>query len=176
MTLVAAAASATANSYLTVAAADALVEEDLGPEADAWIKADVATQEAALQRATREVDAYVASGWPPFHGDQALVFPREVDVDGNNDPIIPRKIVLATYQQALYLLKNRDALAAMNAHRARAGDVDPDSAYGVDPANGPSIISPMAQHYLAGFRVAPRAGKGSGVRSVRVSSGFIGSW
>ena len=48
-------------------------------------------------------------------------------------------------------------------------------AYGVDPSNGPSIISPMALHYLAGFRTAPRAGKGGNVGSIRVASGFLGT-
>lgn len=175
MTLDATPAGAAADSYLTVAAADALAGEDLGPERDAWLKADVETKERALQRATREVDAYVATGWPQYDGAQALVFPREIDVDAGGDPIIPRKVVLATYQQALYVLKNRDALAAMNAHRAAGGTVDPDAAYSVDPQNGPAVISPMAMHYLAGFRTAPRISKGGSVRSARVRSGFIGA-
>lgn len=175
MTLDATPAGAAADSYLTVAAADALAGEDLGPERDAWLKADVETKERALQRATREVDGYVATGWPQYNADQALTFPRELDVDGNGDPLIPRKVVLATYQQALYVLKNRDALAAMNAHRSRAGDVEPDASYGVDPQNGPSIISPMAMHYLAGYRTTPRISKGGSVRSARVRSGFIGA-
>lgn len=176
MTLVATPGSATADSYLTVAAADALAGDDIGPERDAWSKADADLKDRALLRATREVDAYVATGWSPYSSDQVLVFPREIDVNAEGDPFIPRKVVLATYQQAIYILKNREALATMNAHRARAGDVDPDSAYGVDPANGPSVISPMAMHYLAGFRTAPRGGKGGNARSARVGSGFVGTW
>lgn len=176
MAIVATPASETADSYLTVAAADALAGADLGPERDAWQKAEAATKEAALRRATREVDGYVATGWDPFDDDQALLFPREIDTDAAGDAIIPRKVQLACYQQAIYLVKNKDALAAMNAHRATAGQVDPDASYGVDPAAGPSIISPMAMHYLAGFRTAPRPGKGGGVSSVRVASGFPGTW
>lgn len=177
MPLVATAGSSSADSYLTVAAADELAGADLGPEAEAWTDADLGTKEAALRRATREVDSYVATGWPPFDVDQALVFPREtLDEDANGTAFIPRKVQLATYQQAVYLLKNKDALAAMNAHRASAGNVDPDAAYGVDPNNGPSIIAPMAQHYLAGFKTAPRTGKGGSVRSPRVASGFPGTW
>lgn len=177
MAIVATPADPDADSYLTVAAADSLAGDDLGPEADTWRRAELALKEQALRRATREVDSYVATGWPPFDGDQALVFPRaDIDVDAAGDAFIPRKVVLATYQQAIYVLKNRDVLAAMNAHRARQGETDPDSSYGVDPANGPSIISPMALHYLAGFRTAPRAGKGGGIGSVRVSSGFQGTW
>lgn len=176
MAIIAIPADPDADSYLTVAVADALAGDDLGPEADTWRKAELALKEAALRRATREVDSYVATGWLPYDGDQALVFPRaDVDVDVAGDPLIPRKVVLATYQQAIYLLKNRDVLAAMNAHRARQGETDPDASYGVDPSNGPSIISPMALHYLAGFRTAPRAGKGGNVGSIRVASGFLGT-
>lgn len=174
--LVATPGSATASSYLTVAAADVLAADDIGPEPDKWLGADRREKAAALKRATREIDSYVATGWPAYSDDQALVFPRETDLDGAGDPMIPRKVVLATYQQAIYILKNKDALGAMNAHRSRQGDVDPDASYGVDPNNGPSIISPMALHYLAGFRVAPRAGKGGGIGSVRVASGFVGTW
>lgn len=177
MTLTATPADEAADSYLTVADADALAGADLGPETEAWIDSDLETKERALKRATREVDSYVATGWPPFDDAQALVFPREdLDADSAGDPFIPRKVVLATYQQALYLLKNKDALAAMNAHRSSAGEVDPAASYGVDPAAGPSIISPMAMHYLAGFRTAPKAGKGGGIGSVRVASGFPGTW
>lgn len=173
--LVATPGSATATSYLTVAAADVLAADDIGPEPDKWLSSTAKDKAAALKRATREIDSYVATGWAAYDDDQALLFPREQDVDGAGDPMIPRKIVLATYQQAIYVLKNKDALGAMNAHRARGGETDPDASYGVDPNNGPSIISPMAQHYLAGFRIAPKAGKGGGIGSVRVASGFVGT-
>lgn len=177
MTLVANPSDPVSNSYLDVSNASALAAEDLGPEAESWLKSSEEVQEAALLRATREVDAFVATGWEPYHGiEQLLVFPRSIDRGIDLSPLYPRKVILATYQQALYLLKNKDALASMNAHRARAGDVDPDAAYGVDPANGPSIISPMAMHYLAGFRTAPRVGKGGGIGSTRVASGFPGTW
>ena len=76
MTLDATPAGEDADSYLTLADADALAGADLGPEATTWITADVGLKEAALRRAAREIDAYVATGWPPFDGDQALVFPR----------------------------------------------------------------------------------------------------
>lgn len=175
MTLTATPASETADSYLTVAAADALAAADLGREAEEWIAADLAVKEAALKRATREIDAHVATGWPPHDPDQALLFPREQDVDGAGEAYIPRKIELATYQQATYLLKNIDALVAMNAHRSSGGEVDPEASYGIDPANGPSVISPMALHYLAGYRTAPKAGRGGGIGSVRVASGFVGT-
>lgn len=176
MTLVATAGSSTADSYLTLAAAEAIAAGDIGPEVDAWTKADEPMREAALRRATREIDGYVATGWAPYDPDQALTFPREtMDVDDAGTPFIPQRIKQACYQQAIYILKNKDALAAMNAHRASAGSVDPDAAYGVDPAAGPSVISPMAAHYLAGFKTAPRSRTGGNVGSLRVASGFPGT-
>lgn len=177
MTLIVTPGAADADSYLSVAAADALRDQDIGPEADAWRKTDATDKEAILRRATREVDAHVATGWAPYDEDQALLFPRELmDVDGDGEPFIPRKIVLATYQQAIYIAKNKDILASMNAHRSSGGNTDPDAAYSVDPDAGPSIISPMAMHYMAGYRIAPKAGKRGSVGSARVSSGFRGGW
>lgn len=165
---------AEANAYLTVAAADVLATDDIGPEAERWLASEPRIKAAALKRATREIDAHVATGWPPYDPDQALTFPREdLDVDAAGDATIPQRIRLACYQQAIFVLSNRDELAAVNAQRTRGSDADPDAAYGGDP--GPSIMSPLALHYLAGFRTAPRSRSGRGLGSVRVSSGFVGT-
>ena len=37
-----------------------------------------------------------------------------------------------------------------------------------------TILSGQALHYLSGFRVAPRSTRAGAVRSVRVTSGFVG--
>ena len=52
-------AGASANSYLTVAAADALAASELGRDMKAWTAATTDEKEAALVRATEEVDAEV---------------------------------------------------------------------------------------------------------------------
>lgn len=166
------------DSYIDVAAADALAAADLGPESDRWTAGNDDEKEAALRRATREIDGYLGTGWPAFDAatPQALLFPRSIDADDDGEPLIPRAIERACYQQAIYVLKNAAVLAAANVHRARADGSDPGQAYAVDPYAGPAIISPMALHYLSGFRVAPKPGKAGGLRSLRVSVGFPGGY
>jgi len=179
VTLIVTPGAADADSYLSLAGADEMAakEPSTDPEIIAWGKVDATDKEAFLRRATNEIDAHVATGWAPYDADQALLFPRDqLDVDGDGEPFIPRKIERATFQQAIYVARNKDVLASMNAHRASGGSVDPDAAYGVDPAAGPSIISPLAMHYLSSFRIAPKAGKRGSVGSARVSSGFRGGW
>lgn len=184
MTLDATPAGADANSYLTVAGADALAGEDIGPEATAWLAlvnatpADLAKKEAALKRATREIDEYLRTGFTKAVAGQRLRFPRaDVDVDGDGDPAIPRGIELATYQQAIYLVKNAAVIAAANTRRARnmQSASEPDISYSQGADDGMSILSAQALHYLAGFAVATRSQRAGGVRSVRVRSGFVGA-
>lgn len=73
---------ALADSYLSVAAADALAARDLGSAALRWLQATttVAMKERALVRATREIDAHLlTSGGTPYTATQALLYPRTVD-------------------------------------------------------------------------------------------------
>lgn len=175
-------AGANADSYLTVAAADALAGADLGPEVDAWLAlddqtpADLARKEAALKRATREIDAYLRSGWARYSTTQALRFPRSIDV-ADEEPFIPVDLQRATYQQAIYINKNATILAAANRRRARNVTTasEPDVSYTQGDAEEPlSSMSALALHYLAGYATAPRAQRASKVGSVRVGSGFMG--
>jgi len=174
---------AAADSYLSVAAADALAGADLGPEAAAWLAlvnatpADMARKEAALKRATREIDAYLRSGWARHSTTQALRFPRSIDVDTDGDPIIPTELARACYQQAIYINKNADVLAAANRRRARnlSNASEPDVSYTQgDPDEPMASMSALAIHYLAGYATAPRPQRAGSVRSARVSSGFMG--
>jgi hypothetical protein len=166
-----------ANSYMTIAAADVLATDDLGPEAAKWLSAGEDEKESALKRATREIDEYLRSGWTRYSTTQRLRFPRSVDLDADSEPIIPRGIELATYQQAIYVLKNASVLAAANTRRARnmQSASEPEISYSQSEGDdGTSILSGQALHYLSGFRVAPRSTRAGSVRSVRVSSGFMG--
>ena len=168
---------ASANSYLTIAAAEVLATDDLGPEAAKWLSAGTDEKEAALKRATREIDEYLRTGWARYSTTQRLRFPRSVDLDADSEPIIPRGIELATYQQAIYVLKNATVLAAANTRRARnmQSASEPEISYSqAEPDDGTSIMSGQALHYLSGFRVAPRSNRTGGVRSLRATSGFVG--
>lgn len=70
-----------ADSYLSLAAARALAEQDLGPAASRWLEATVPDlkREAALRRATREIDAYLRDSGVRLSTTQALLYPRAVD-------------------------------------------------------------------------------------------------
>jgi hypothetical protein len=175
--LVTTAGDEAANSYLSVADADALATDDLGPEAAAWIAATTASKQSALKRATREIDEYLRTGWAPYSTTQRLRFPRSIDLDADDAPIIPRGIELATYQQAIYVLKNATVLAAANTRRARNMESasEPNVSYSEGADDGMTILSSQALHYLSGFRVAPTSTRAGSVRSVRVASGFVGT-
>jgi len=162
---------AAANSYLTVAEADAIAAQDVGPEVTKWLAASQPEKEAALQRATRELDAYMRTGWQPYSSSQALLFPRIIDQDSTG-AYLPRKLQLATYEQSTYVLANAGVLDRANSRRARdlASVAEPNTSYsrqgGVDEV---AELSAQAMVYLAGFRT----GGNRGLRSVRMSSGYM---
>ena len=173
MTLDATVAGASADSYLTVAAADALAGTDMGPEADLWLKSTITIddRERALKRATNEIDGYVRSGWPKYAASQALRFPRSIDVSSAT-PFIPSDITKATYHQAAYILKNHSVIDRANARHARAlSQYSEDGVSGSLDDDAVNIISPRAMHYLADYGKASQS-KPASMASARVSSGF----
>lgn len=163
---------ALSDSYLSVAAADALAGNDVGPEVVRWIAATNAEKEAALRRATRDLDAYLRTGWRRYSTAQALLFPRSIDVTGGG-PFIPRALELATYEQATYVLMNAGVMDRAATRRARELQTvaEPNTSYTRPQDDDPmSHLSPAALHYLEGFR---HVGSRRGVQSVRMSSGYV---
>jgi hypothetical protein len=130
MALDATVAGSAANSYLTVAEADSLAAEDIGMHAREWVAANVETKEAALIRATDEIDSTIVRTIP-YATDQALLFPRSTDQDGSA-PYLPARLKRATYLQASYLVKNADLLdqAAMRRARGLVNFSNPDGTGG----------------------------------------------
>lgn len=112
-------AGTSANSYLDVAGADAFASTELGKLAKAWRNATIEDKEAALLRATAEIDEYTGSGSTLFLTTQALRFPRLLDVDAAAVPFIPVRVRRATFLQASYLLANADVLDDAATRRAR---------------------------------------------------------
>lgn len=173
-------AGTNADSYLSVADADALAAADLGPEADAWralsnaMPADVEQKERALKRATREIDAYLRSGWARYVSGQALLFPRLIDYRGTPAvPFVPTDIQRATYEQATFVLKNKDVLDYARTRRAR--DVqsasEPNLAFTERSDGGTTpVVSDAALLYLERYR---RAGGSRRIRSARLARGWI---
>ena len=109
-----------ANSYLDVADGDAFAASEIGQLASAWRKATVEDKEAALIRATSEIDEHVGSGVALYSITQALRFPRLEDVDPvTGDVILPLRVRKATFLQAAYLLANVKELDDAASRRAR---------------------------------------------------------
>lgn len=113
-------AGASANSYLTVAAADVHALDDLGRNRTAWLAATVEDREAALIRATEEIDATVGRVDSYAVVGQRLLFPRSWDVvTGTTTPKLPDRLAKAVYLQASYLIANANLLDDAAARRAR---------------------------------------------------------
>lgn len=112
---------AAADSYASIAEADEFAASDLGRFATAWSEAPTEKKEAALRRATREIDFYV--GVLPeeayFYGVQALAFPRARDVTLVGAPFIPLRVKRAAYLQAAYLCAVADQVDEGAARRAK---------------------------------------------------------
>lgn len=179
MTLDATVAGEDANSYLTVADADALAAADLGRNAALWLDDDTtdAVKEAALQRATREIDGnFPATGrWVRYDADQALLFPRPQDASGAPlTPYIHANLRLATYKQAAYLVANADLIDDAGARRARGlfsfSDSEGGGSVAIDPTFG--LLAPEAQAYLSALRAG---GRGTLV-SVPIASSYSSAY
>lgn len=170
MTFDATVAGSTANSYLSTAAADALAAGDAGPGAAAWLATDVPSQQKVLQRATREVNAYLrSSGIARYSATQALLYPRAVDVLSNT-PFIPTPVQFATYAQAKFLNVNAAVLDAAQARKARGIDSgsEPNVSWSARsmPADVPFLCD-QALGFLQGIY-----GRAATVRSVVIGTAY----
>lgn len=165
---------ALADSYLLVAAADALASDDIGRAADAWVAADAIRKEKALKRATREIEAYLGPSVllaGRYSDLQARLYPRAEDVTSGT-PFIPRAIVNATWAQAKFLIVNADALDAAQSRAARRNQSVSESGTSwtrEDGASSAPFICDEAKGYLTGA-----FGGASSVRSIRLSTDYSG--
>lgn len=171
MALDATVAGAAANSYLTLveAAAFAAVDPILGEK---WLADDDAKREQLLQAATSDVDTYKRST-VPYSSTQALLFPRDVDVEG--DPALPvllAAVKRATYEQAVYLLDNAHLIAQAASHRAHGllSSSDDDGSWNaaVNPSYG--LYAPRMREALDRIGASSRTGRY--LVSVPIASSF----
>lgn len=146
-------AGASANSYLTIAAADALASSELGRDMKAWAAATTDEKEAALIRATDEIDADIGRVAYPATTTQALLFPRRTDVVSSSY-VLPTRLQRAVILQAAFLLRNADTLDDAVAFRARglSNFSNPDGTSG-QVADDPSFgrMHPRAKALLTEF-------------------------
>lgn len=166
---------ASANSYLTIAEADALNANRLNygdrSQAALWAAAVTDTKDDALISATDDIDAYVRTG-AIWDADQRLRFPRAIDVDAAAVPFVPWKVKHAVFEQALYLLANQELLEQAQKRRARQmfsfseGDVS--GSIALDSQVG--LLSAEAERLLGGY--VQTATSRTRIGSVRVRSKY----
>ena len=99
-----------ANSYVTLAFADAYFADTL--EAREWLGYDRDVRRAALMAATATIDAQAIAGEPYVagcqecgRGGQALRFPRVEDRDSEGSVRVPDGVCYATCELALFVLR-----------------------------------------------------------------------
>ena len=154
MALDATVGGASANSYLTVAEADALADVDLGTYAKRWLLADVGDKERALIKASTQIDALVPR-LARWSASQRLRFPLTADVDGVGVPFLDQDVRWATFLQAAVVLANADKLDEAATRRARGmvsfSESDVSGAPSLDPAFG--RYHPEVEGIMRRFRV-----------------------
>lgn len=161
-----------ANSYLSVADADALASASVGPFATTWLAVGTTQQakEQALQQATREVNAYLrSSGIARYSATQALLYPRSVDVLSNT-PFIPDPVRFATFAQAKFLNANAAVIDAAETRRERGiqSGSEPNVTWSLaSEASSDDHLCDEAKGYLTGIFA-----KATTVRSVVVGTGY----
>jgi Putative DnaT-like ssDNA binding protein len=170
MTIDAVPGSPTANSYLTVADADAIVAaQGLGRAAEAWTAAIETDKEKALVRATSEIDAHIGVAGTAWSIGQPLLFPRYTDVTAGVPYIIPN-VELATFHQAVHVLHNANQIDDADTRRARGlisfSDDDASGTNSTRPEYG--MMSARALAYLGAIRATGVAT----LRSVPIASTY----
>ncbi|MFN9843789.1 MAG: DnaT-like ssDNA-binding protein [Pseudomonadota bacterium] len=119
--------SSTANSYCSVATADAYHDNYGNPAT--WTGASTATKEAALRQATRALDLRYGDLWSGFRktAAQALDWPREYASDSTGETVsddsVPLRVQQAAALMALYHVQGETLLPATST----GGDIKSES-------------------------------------------------
>jgi len=167
--------SASANSYVTLAEADAIIE-GLVQDADVqhWGSGNTDSRNRALYTATQRLDRERFLGaratdtqalqWPrtgvrkpdTYINTYAVGFPFRITTDYYTDTEIPDQIKRAQIQLAVYLHNNTDALGLSGLEdykNVKIGslDVTPNLDFG---SIGADKVPPLFERYLTGLRIS----------------------
>ena len=153
--------SASANSYVTLAEADAYFETV--PDATTWDNKLDDARNRALIAATRWIDSFVFYGDRCDHG-QALKFPRnnyQVDDVELACSAIPNNIKYAQYELARALANDTDAMTGNvgtngNIAEAKLGDLQVKynlASQGTGSVNNIMDVYPWLQSYLGAYMI-----------------------
>ena len=166
--------SASANSYVTLAEADAYFETV--PSSTQWDNKQDDKKNRALIAATRWIDSFVFFGDRCDHG-QALKFPRnnyQVDDVELACTAIPNNIKYAQYELARALANDTDAMTGNvgtngNIAEAKLGDLQVKynlASQGTGSVNNIMDVYPWLQSYLGAYMLG-----GAGAYQMRVVRG-----
>ena len=166
--------SASANSYVTLAEADAYFETV--PSSTQWDNKQDDKKNRALIAATRWIDSFVFYGDRCDHG-QALKFPRnnyQVDDVELACTAIPNNIKYAQYELARALANDTDAMTGNigtngNIAEAKLGDLQVKynlASQGTGSVNNIMDVYPWLQSYLGAYMIG-----GAGSFQMRVVRG-----
>jgi len=174
VTITATAGSASANSYLTLAAADALVEGMVAStDVAKWTTGTDDTRNRALVTATQRLDRERFLGaratdtqalqWPrtgvrkpdTYVNTYATGFPFRISDDYFTDTEIPDQIQRAQLELAVYLKNNTDGIGLSGLEDYKSVSI---GSLNVTPdkfgAVGADRIPPMVERYLTGLRIS----------------------
>jgi hypothetical protein len=167
---------ANANSYLTLAAAQALidgfVEDD---DVVAWASATTDQKNRALASATQRLDRERFLGaratdtqalqWPrtgvrkpdTYINTYTVGFPFRITTDYFTDTEIPSQIEYAQCVLAVYLNNNKDGLGLSGVEdykRVQIGSLSVETAGASGMATGADRVPPIFERYLTGLRIS----------------------
>jgi hypothetical protein len=166
---------ANANSYLTLAAAQAIVDGFVqDDDVIAWASATTDQKNRALFTATQRLDRERFLGarstdtqslqWPrtgvrrpdTYINTYAVGFPFRITTDYFDDNEIPVQVQYAEVVLAVYLNNNTDALGLSGLEdykNVKIGSIDvtPSNGYG---AVGADKVPPLMERYLTGLRIS----------------------
>jgi len=167
---------ANANSYLTLAAADAIIEGFVqDDDVVAWASATEDQKNRALYTATQRVDRERFLGaratdtqalqWPrtgvrkpdTYINTYATGFPFRITADYYTDTEIPDQIQKAQAVLAVYLNNNKDGLGLSGLEdykRVQIGSLNVETAGASSMATGADRVPPIYERYMTGLRIS----------------------
>lgn len=167
---------ASANSYLTLAAAELIIEGFVqDDDVTAWATATNDQKNRALYTATQRLDRERFLGaratdtqalqWPrtgvrkpdTYINTYAIGFPFRITTDYYTDTEIPSQIKQAQCVLAVYLNNNRDGMGLSGIEDYKSvqiGTLRVESAGGSSSATGADRLPPIYERYLTGLRIS----------------------
>ena len=167
---------ANANSYLTLAAADAIIEGFVqDDDVVAWASATEDQKNRALYTATQRVDRERFLGaratdtqalqWPrtgvrkpdTYINTYATGFPFRITADYYTDAEIPDQIQKAQAVLAVYLNNNKDGLGLSGLEdykRVQIGSLNVETTGASSMATGADRVPPIYERYMTGLRIS----------------------